>query len=67
MQKFQKYTQNLRYDDEFVYSYQTKVAKIDFINNTLCRLGYWSQTISKHINYAADRLGLKVIEMEVTK
>jgi len=64
MQKFQKYTQNLRYDDEFVYSYQTKVAKIDFINNTLCRLGYWSQTTSKHINYAADRLGLKVIEME---
>jgi hypothetical protein len=64
VQKFQKYIQNLGYDNEFVYSYQTKVAKIDFINNTLYRLGYWSQTTSKHINYAADRLGLKVMNME---
>ena len=64
MQKFQRYTQNLRYDDECIYSYRTKVAKIDFINNTLCRLGYWSQTTSKHINYAAAMLGLNVIDME---
>lgn len=55
---------NLRYDNQFIYSYNTKVAKIDFINNTLCRLGYWSQTTSKHINYAAKQLCLNLVNME---
>lgn len=64
MQKFQRYTQNLGYDNEFIYSYRTKVAKIDFVNNTLCRLGYWSQTTSKHINYAARQLCLNLIDIE---
>lgn len=64
MQKFQRYTQNLRHDNQFIYSYNTKVAKINTIDQTLCRLGYWSRTTSKHINYAARMLCLKVIEME---
>ena len=58
--KFIKYRQNLSYDDEFVYSYGTKVAEIDIKNRTLWRLGYWSQTTSKHINYAGKELNLRV-------
>lgn len=57
---FIKYRQNLSYDDFFVYSYNTKVAEIDIENKTLWRLGYWSSTTSKHINYAAKELNLKV-------
>lgn len=60
MKKFIKYRKNLAYDDNFVYSYNTKVAEIDNKNFTLWRLGYWSQTTSKHINYAAKELGLRV-------
>ncbi len=58
--KFIKYRQNLSYDDEFVYSYGTKVAEIDIKNRTLWRLGYWSRTTSKHINYAGKELNLRV-------
>lgn len=60
MKKFIKYRKNLAYDDNFVYSYKTKVAEIDIKNFTLWRLGYWSKTTSKHINYAGKELGLKV-------
>ena len=58
--KFIKYRQNLKYDDKFVYSYNTKVAEIDIKNRILWRLGYWSQTTSKHINYAGKELNLRV-------
>jgi len=63
--KFIKYRQNLSYDDFFVYSYGTKVAEIDIKNRTLWRLGYWSQTTSKHINYAAKELNLMVKTLEL--
>lgn len=56
-----KYKKNLRYDDEFVYSYNTKVAKIDHKNGVVKPLGYWSPTTSKHINYVAKEMGYKVI------
>jgi hypothetical protein len=59
MQKFKKYTQNLSYGDGFIYSYGTKVAKIH--KDTVEKLGYWSVTTSKHINYAAKELGKKVL------
>jgi len=62
MKKFQKYKTNLSYDTEWVYSYKTRVAKID--TPYLVKLGYWSVTTSKHINYAARELGLTVIEAE---
>ena len=58
--KFIKYRQNLSHDDFFVYSYNTKVAEIDIENKTLWKLGYWSSTTSKHINYAAKELNLRV-------
>ena len=39
-------------------SYTTRVAKIDYVNKTLDQLGWWSVTTQRHINYAADQLGL---------
>ena len=60
MRKFIKYRKNLAHDDNFVYSYKTKVAEIDNKNFTLWRLGYWSKTTSKHINYVGKELGLRV-------
>lgn len=59
MPKFKKYTENLSYDSKFVYSYGTKVAEIK--GQTLVKLGYWSMTTTKHINYAAKELGLKLL------
>lgn len=60
MRKFDKYKKNLCYDDKYVYSYNIKVAEIDKKNSTLWRLGYWSVTTSKHINYAGKELWLRV-------
>ena len=60
MNKFQKYSKNLQSDGKFVYSYYTKVARIE--DNKLIQLGYWSATTQKHINYAAVELGLELIK-----
>jgi hypothetical protein len=57
--KFPKYKDNLAADDSFIYSYNTKVAKIDHKNKVVVPIGYWSVTTSKHINYAAKELGYK--------
>lgn len=63
-----KYKQNLsivRQDGKhFIKSYQTNVAEIDLKQKTAKVLGYWSQTTSKHINYACKELGLEKIEGE---
>jgi hypothetical protein len=62
MRKFSKYKQNLcviQWDgNDYVMSYTTRVAKIDYCNQTLDQLGWWSVTTQRHINYAADQLGL---------
>ena len=63
MRKFIRYNKNLAYDDKYVYSYKTKVGRIDNDNRVLWRLGYWSVITSKHINYAAKELGLKVCQL----
>ena len=55
-----KYKQNLRIDGDFVYSYSTKVAEIDHLEEKVKPLGYWSMTTSKHINYVAREYGYKV-------
>ena len=60
MNKVQKYSRNLQTDGKFVYSYYTKVARIE--DNKLIQLGYWSATTQKHINYAAVELGLELIK-----
>ena len=56
--RFPRYTQNLYKAGKFVVSYETPVAKIE--GDTLHQLGYWSVTTQRHINYAADYLGLKL-------
>lgn len=60
MRNFEKYKQNLRQDGNFIISYTTKVAKI--VGQELHQLGYWSVTTQKHINYAAQQLGLTLIK-----
>jgi hypothetical protein len=62
MKKFNKYKQNLSLvtnnEGTFVKSYNTLVAKVN--GDDLEVLGYWSQTTTKHINYAAYELGLNI-------
>jgi len=48
-------------DDDYVYSYYTKVATIDREAMEVTPLGWWSVTTSKHINYAAKEMGMKVV------
>jgi hypothetical protein len=55
-----KYKANLKVDDSYVYSYDTKVAKINHRDKTITPLGYWSTTTSKHINYVGSEYGYKV-------
>jgi hypothetical protein len=63
---FAKYKQNLRvinYEGaDYVMSYTTRVAKINYGTSELQQLGYWSVTTQKHINYAAKELGLTLIK-----
>lgn len=62
MKTFKKYKQNLSLvtnnEGTFVKSYKTLVAKVN--GAELEVLGYWSQTTTKHINYAASELGLNI-------
>ena len=55
-----KYKQNLRIDRNDVWSYSTKVARIE--GNEIYQLGYWSMTTQKHINYVADYYDLILIK-----
>ena len=55
---FDKYRQNLRVENNDVYSYKTHVATI--MGDKLLQLGWWSQTTQKHINYVAQELNLKL-------
>ena len=56
--KFRKYKDNLVFDGKTVFSYGMPVARVE--GDILRQLGYWSVTTQKHINYAADQLGLKL-------
>lgn len=60
LQKMDKYQMNLAVNDEYVYSYLTKVAKIDHIKREIHALGWWSVTTSKHINYVGREYKYKV-------
>lgn len=60
--KLKKYNKNLQVRANDVYSYNTLVAKIDFENETITQLGYWSMTTQKHINYVAQELNFKLIK-----
>ena len=54
--KFLRYCKNLRYDSFFVYSYDTAVVHLNWRQKTAKRLGKWSQTTSRHMNYAVNML-----------
>jgi hypothetical protein len=53
-----KYKKNLKYINGRVYSYGTRVAERQ--EEFLVKLGYWSATTSKHINYIAREYNLEV-------
>jgi hypothetical protein len=55
-----KYKDNLKVDDDYVYSYGTPVAQFLHKTKQVYPLGYWSTTTSKHINYVAKYYGYKV-------
>ena len=71
MRTFERYQQNLKYDDKFIYSYDTKVAIIDKELGNLVKLKWKvdkmtsSPTTTKHINYASKELGLEVAEFNL--
>ena len=58
MRTFDKYKVNLRQVGDDIYSYSTKVATIH--QDKLIQHGWWSVTTQKHINYAANELGLEI-------
>ena len=62
MYTLEKYKMNLRVSDNYIYSYNTKVAEIDHLNKEVLPLGWWSVTTSKHINYVASEYNYKVIK-----
>ena len=65
---FKRYSQNLRLVERdginYVQSYSTLVAVINYSERTLTQIGYWSMTTQKHINYVADELCLELIKPE---
>lgn len=65
IEKFDKYKQNLTRVGDDIYSYCTRVAQIDGVNNKLYQFGYWSQTTQKHINYVAKELELEIEETAI--
>lgn len=69
---FNRYKENLAiyqdYDEDlFVKSYDTIVGQIDIRNKTLIEWGKWSNTTSRHINYVAQEMGLRVIPSKIKK
>ncbi|QDP59727.1 MAG: hypothetical protein Unbinned2990contig1001_47 [Prokaryotic dsDNA virus sp.] len=66
----EKYKQNLKVDNFYIYSYNTQVAKIDHINKTITKLKWnvggrsSSPTTSKHINYVAREYNYTIINGE---
>ena len=67
MRTFDKHKDNLQivYKDghDYIKSYDTLVAKIDYDERTASVSKWYSQTTSKHINYACERLGLQIIQL----
>ena len=54
--KFDRYCKNLKYDAFGVYSYDTEVISLNWKHRTAKRLGRWSPTTSRHMNYAIQML-----------
>lgn len=60
--ELKKYKQNLKIQGDYVLSYGTIVAVINYEFKELEQLGYWSVTTQKHINYVAEELNLILIK-----
>ena len=60
--ELKKYKQNLIIEGNYVKSYGTTVAMINYEFKELEQLGYWSKTTQKHINYVAEELNLILIK-----
>ncbi len=68
MAGFERYTQNLSTErnggSEWIKSYDTLVAQIDWVKRTATQKDWWSVTTQKHINYACRELGLELIRLD---
>jgi hypothetical protein len=53
---FGKYTNNLKFRADGIYSYGAKVIELDWERRTAKRLGKWFPTISKHPERAMHKL-----------
>ena len=62
--KLDKYKENLRVLGDDVYSYETKVAHIDWVKRELHQLGYWSVTTQKNINYVARHYDIEPTDIK---
>lgn len=58
-----KYFQNLRTDNNNIYSYNTNVATIDHDKRQVIINHWYSVTTSKHINYIANLLNYQTIKL----
>jgi len=58
----EKYKENLQVENSKILSYNKHVADIDYTNGIVTKLGYWSSTTTKHINYVASELGYTMKE-----
>ncbi len=56
MPSFERYTKQLKYGPFGVYSHGTEVIELNWEQRTATRLGRWSQTTSRHMNYAIQHL-----------
>ena len=54
--KFNRYGKTLRYNSEGIYSYNTKIADLDFRFRTVSKRGSYSVTNTKHNNYTPRML-----------
>ncbi len=51
MPSFERYTKNLKYSALGVYSYIAHVIELNWENEPAKRLGKWSKTTTRHMNY----------------
>ena len=56
--KFNRYGKNLRHNSEGIYSYNAKIADLDFRFRRVSKRGSYSMTSNKNYNYA-----LRTLEM----
>jgi hypothetical protein len=66
MRTFEKYKENLSVVTEngidYIKSYNTLVARIDYEKSVALVLGYYSKTTSKHINYVCNVFNIKQVK-----